>query len=84
MADASYGQVASVARAVDQANRALAGLQMRQVQLQNIVDHVANTQDVTRSELQELRALFDDFLIRDQLNHQGPGVVPSQQRRGPG
>ena len=69
MADSSYGQVAAVQRAVDQANQALADLQMRQVQLQQVVDHVATTQDVTRSELQELRSLFDDFLIRDQLNH---------------
>ena len=69
MADSSYGQVAAVQRAVDQANQALTDLQMRQVQLQQVVDHVATTQDVTRSELQELRSLFDDFLIRDQLNH---------------
>jgi hypothetical protein len=68
VADASYLQVAAVKAAVEQANRSLASLQMQQVQLQNVVDHVANSQDVTRSELQELRTLFDDFLLRDELN----------------
>src|SRR4051794_16096704 len=42
---------------------------MQQVQLQQVVDHVANTQDVTRSELQELRELFDSFLLRNELQH---------------
>ena len=68
MADASSGQVYAVERLVKQANARLEDLKMQQMQLQQVVDHVATAQDVTRSELQELRDLFENFLLRDELN----------------
>ena len=68
MADASSRDVYAVERLVVQANARLEDLKMQQVQLQQVVDHVATAQDVTRSELQELRDLFESFLLRDELN----------------
>ena len=69
MPEAQSYQVNAVKRAVDEANERLRDLKVQQVQLEQVVDHVASTQDVTRSELQELRTLFDSFLLRNELQH---------------
>jgi hypothetical protein len=47
--------------------RSVGQLEQLQVALSQTVDQVAATQDVTRSELNELRELFDNFLLRDEL-----------------
>ena len=67
MAEASSSQANDILKSVARANQALRELQMQQVALQNTVDRVSNTQDVTQSELRELRAQFEDFLLRDEL-----------------
>ena len=69
MPEAQSYQVNAVKRAVDEANGRLRDRRVQRVQLEQVVDHVASTQDVTRSELQELRTLFDSFLLRNELQH---------------
>lgn len=51
---------------IDHVERQLGQLGRIQVELTGVVERVSNTQDVTRSELQELRARFEEFLLRDE------------------
>ena len=67
MAEASSGQVADVARQIKSLHRDLGQLQQMQVALNQTVDRVAVTQDVTRSELSQLRDTFNEYIRRDQL-----------------
>lgn len=56
-----------IANSVNQLGHALGELEQLHVALHQSVDQVATTQDITRSELSELRTLFNDFLLRDEL-----------------
>lgn len=47
--------------------RDLGQLQQLQLALHQTVDQVSDNQDVTRAELNDLRRLFDEFLLRDEL-----------------
>jgi hypothetical protein len=67
MAEASSGDVQRVYNAVQSLSRDLGQLHRVQVALGDSVDRVAATQDVTRSELAHLRALFDEYVRRDEL-----------------
>lgn len=57
----------SINRSLNDVGRGLGDLERMQVALHQVVDQVSTTQDMTRSELNELRAAFDTFLLRDEL-----------------
>lgn len=67
MAEATSGDVARVFNAVQQLGREVGRVQQLQVDLSQTVDQVASTQDMTRTELTQLRALFNDYVRRDEL-----------------
>ena len=56
-----------VVLSVDQIGRTVSQLERLHVALNQTVDQVASTQDMTRSELGELRERFENFLLRDEL-----------------
>lgn len=65
-------QVASSLRSINGAlndmGRGLNDLERMQVALHGTVDQMSTTQDMTRSELGELRAAFEAYLVRDELS----------------
>lgn len=67
MAEASSGQVAAVHAAVRAIGQDMEQLHRVQLALGQSVDQVAATQDMTRSELGQLRALLDEYIRRDAL-----------------
>lgn len=56
-----------IERSVQQIGHTVGQLEQLHVALNQTVDQVASTQDLTRSELTELRELFENFLLRDEL-----------------
>ncbi|XVV00580.1 hypothetical protein ACQPW3_24475 [Actinosynnema sp. CA-248983] len=62
-------QLGALTKAVNDVTAATVELHRRQEVLQGSIDHVAASQDRTRSELQELRSVFDEYARRDELRH---------------
>lgn len=60
-------QLGQISRALNQMGRELGDIERTQVALHQVVDQVSSTQDMTRSELGELRAAFEAYLLRDEL-----------------
>jgi hypothetical protein len=69
MSDCHVPQISinHIERSVQQIGHTVGQLEQLQVALHQTVEQVASTQDMTRSELNELRELFDNFLLRDEL-----------------
>jgi hypothetical protein len=67
VAEATSGQVNQVYNAVQRLGRDMDQMHRVQLAMGQTVEQVATTQDVTRSELAHLRALFDEYVRRDAL-----------------